>query len=284
MRAARMKVLISTQDPLLDDEFVPAMSHFGFDARSVDSPAELMSLLNVEHHDFCVLDASREPEAVLAAVARLRADAGLGAAGLVSAGVGIVLLTKPDQVETRIHGLLIGADTYLTLPIQPRELAAIMLSIVRRMIPHARMPEAAPAGWQPPRLAAHAGVWLLTDDNTLLISPDGVRLDLSFTERVLIAAMADRPGQTLSREFIGNLLDESMLQEDAGKLVPRAPQRVSMLVSRLRKKGARAGAGLPLRVVRGSGYAFVAPLQRPAPVATGGDTDSSWRSRDELIA
>jgi len=289
MRAARMKVLISTLDPMLRDEFVPAMSHFGFDAQSVDSPTELTSVSTVERYAFFVLDASQEPEAVLAAAARLRADAGSGAAGLGAAGggaasAGIVLLTSPDQIETRIHGLLIGADTYLTLPTQPRELAAIMLSIARRMTPHARMPEAVAAGWQLPRVATHTGMWHLTDGDTLLISPDGVRLDLSFTERVLIAAMADRPGQTLSREFIGSLLDESLLQGDNGKTVPRAPQRVSMLVSRLRKKSAKAGAMLPLRVVRGSGYAFVASLQRPAPVAAGGDTDRQRRSLDELIA
>jgi two-component system OmpR family response regulator len=273
-----MKVLISTRDPILRNEFVPALSHFGFDTRSVDSPAELTSLLSAERYEFCVLDASQEPEAVLAAVARLRADADAAAAGM-----GIVLLTGTDQVEIRTHGLLIGADTYVSLPSQPRELAAVMLSIARRMTFPVRVPEAAPGGWQLPRTVANAGVWYLADEDTLLISPEGVRLDLSFTERILIAAMANRPGQTLSREFIGNLLDESLLQRDAGdRAVPRAPQRVSMLVSRLRKKSARAGATLPLRVVRGSGYAFVAPLQRPAQPAAGGDMDHRRRSLDEL--
>lgn len=272
-----MKVLISTLDPMLRDEFVPALSHFGFDTRSVDSPAELTSLLGLERYDFCVLDASREPEAVLASVARLRADAGTG-------GVGIVLLTDTDQVETRIHGLLIGADTYLSLPSQPRELAAVMLSVARRMASGTRVPEAASFGPHLPRPAASTNVWHLTDDDTLLISPEGVRLDLSFAERVLVAAMADRPGQTLSREFICSLLDETLLQGDSGRLVPRAPQRVSMLVSRLRKKSARAGAALPLRVVRGSGYAFVVPLQRPAQAATGAEADGRWRDMDELMA
>lgn len=281
-----MKVLISTLDPMLRDEFVPTLSHFGFDCRSVDSHAELTSLLGLEHYDFCVLDASVDPEAVLATVALLRADVTTGVTGAVgtgTAGIGIVLLTTPDQIETRIHGLLIGADTYVSLPSQPRELAAIMLSIARRIGASSRTPEVTSLGWQSSRTVASTNAWQLTDDDTLLISPDGIRLDLSFAERVLVAAMADRPGQTLSREFIGHLLDETLLQGDGGKLAPRAPQRVSMLVSRLRKKSMRAGAALPLRVVRGSGYAFVASLQRPAHSLHGSDADSHRRDIDELI-
>jgi len=273
-------VLISTLDPVLRNKCVPALSSFGFDPRIVDSPAELTSLLSVERYDFCLLDARQEPEAVLAAVARLRADAGTGAAV-----AGIVLLTAADQIEVRIHGLLIGADTYVTLPSQPRELAAVMLSIARRTTFHGRMAEAVSGSRHLPRAGINAGTWHLADDDTLLISPDGVRLDLSFTERVLVAAMADRPGQTLSREFIGQLLDESLLPNDAGgRAVPRAPQRVSMLVSRLRKKSARAGAALPLRVVRGSGYTFVASLQRPAQAVDASDFDDHSRSLDELTA
>src|SRR5690606_37079775 len=191
MHAARMRVLMSTPEPALREQLVPALSHFGFDTHTVDTPAELAPLLSVDHYDFCVLDASREPEAVLAAVARLRNDA----------GIGIVLLTRADQIETRIHGLLIGADTYVTLPSQPREIAAILLSVARRMTTAVKAPEISMGGWHAPRPVVHSGVWSLTDDDNLLISPEGVRLDLSFTERVLMAAMADRPGQTLSREL-----------------------------------------------------------------------------------
>ncbi len=257
-----MKISLLVSDAELRAELAQGLARFGFDALGADvAPTSLVAR---EHCDLYVLDASQSPEEALAVVARLRA----------TTSTGIVLLARPEQLETRIHGLLIGADAYLVEPVQVRELAAILMAVARRLRPHIDPPATAMLRNSLAQTVAMPP-WKLTDEDAVLVSPDGMRFDLSHAERIMVAALADRPGETLSREFIGALLDQSTLHPNEDRSGPRPPQRVSMLVSRLRKKAARLGAYLPLRVVRGSGYTFLSPIVRTGPAAGVGQANDN---------
>ena len=270
-----MKASLLTADAQLQADLQDGLSNFGFDTRSAGTSAALCRLLGRETYDFCVLDASDAPEEALATVARVRA----------ASTMGIVILTAPEQIETRIHALLIGADAYLTKPAEARELAAIMLGVARRLAPpslpgYARpMPlgevpreldldkpaiadAAAPAAPASGRAAKH---WLLLEDDWILMSPAGVRVELSQTERALLGGLADRPGEVLSRESISDILSVGVPRESAAGGGAFSLHRISMLVSRVRKKARREGVRLPLRVVRGRGYEFYEQLVRPEP-------------------
>lgn len=243
-----MSVAFLMLEPGARLELTDELANFGFQAREFDAVSELDGAADESALNFCVVDASGKPEQALAAIARIRA----------ASSAGIVLLTGPQQVETRIHGLLIGADAYLTLPVQGRELAAVMLGIARRLRIVKPEPTLAPGAVPPARFRL---AWELQEEGSVLVSPDGLRLELSQAERTLIFILAERAGEVASREMIGRLLDQSGSRGSDASAEPRGPQRVSMLVSRLRRKAARLGVMLPLRVVRGCGYAFTEQIE-----------------------
>ncbi|MBU4610515.1 response regulator transcription factor [Achromobacter sp. GG226] len=237
-----------------------ALTPFGFEVSAAESPAELGTILAQRAVDLCVLHAGAAPEAVLTTVARLRARS----------TVGIVVLTDAAQADVRVHALLTGADACVNLPLVARELAAVILGVSRRL-------GAAPAAQgilaPIPSFGAERGMdmgaddasasrqrqWWLTTDDWVLVSPSGVQLDLSQGERSLIASFAEAAGDVVSRDAIARAIDGAARAGEAGE---SGTHRISMVVSRLRKKAARAGVRLPLRVVRGTGYEFYERLTR----------------------
>ena len=52
-----------------------------------------------------------------------------------SSGVPIVMLTARDEAQSRIEGLSIGADDYVSKPFEPRELSLRIAGILRRARP-----------------------------------------------------------------------------------------------------------------------------------------------------
>src|SRR5262249_62193318 len=54
-----------------------------------------------------------------------------------SSSVPIIMLTARDKAQSRIEGLTIGADDYVSKPFEPRELSLRIASILRRAPPAA---------------------------------------------------------------------------------------------------------------------------------------------------
>src|SRR5262249_57631632 len=52
-----------------------------------------------------------------------------------SSSVPIVMLTARDEAQSRIEGLSIGADDYVSKPFEPRELSLRIAGILRRARP-----------------------------------------------------------------------------------------------------------------------------------------------------
>lgn len=225
---------------------------FGFEVVCVESAAELGVVLVARDIQHVVLQAGLEPETVLATVARLRERS----------RVGIIVLTDADQVDARVSALLIGADACLSLPVDARELAAVMLGVSRRLggLSGVRGHPGALAD-EPGSVAPQQ--WWLASDNWILIAPDGMQIELTQGERGLLSCFVSQGGAVVSR---GELAQALRGHSPGGGDGAENTQRISMVVSRLRKKVARAGLRLPLRVVRGAGYEFHDQLaQRPLP-------------------
>ncbi len=151
--------------------------------------------------------------------------------------VPILLLTAMGENENRIEGLERGADDYLTKPFEPRELVLRINSILRRVGP----PDL------PPETAADSRVWLgrfLFDTGRGMLYEDGQPVHLTSAESALLQIMADRPGETLSRE---------MLCEAAG--LDADSRAIDVQVTRLRRKF-EEDPRMPryLHTVRGQGY------------------------------
>ena len=129
----------------------------------------------------------------------------------------VLMLTARGGPDDRVAGFEIGADDYLAKPFDPRELALRIRTILRRTAPP-------PAALLPPARCSSACAGS-TPSASELRGPDGT-IRLTGGEAALLAALARRPGEVLSREDIAAALG-----------TPEAGERaVDVQVTRLRRK------------------------------------------------
>lgn len=163
--------------------------------------------------------------------------------------VGIILVTGRSDTVDRIVGLEIGADDYVTKPVEHRELLARVKGLLRR-VGKSRQHGADAA-------ARSFYGWTLDTARRTLQSDDGTFVDLTGAEFKLLAVLTANPGQVLTRE---RLLHEISRREwDAGD------RTVDVLVRRLRQK-LRDNPAAPKIIVtaHGEGYFFSPEPSAPA--------------------
>ena len=108
--------------------------------------------------------------------------------------VPVLMLTARDDETDTLMGLAAGADDYLTKPFSMRELVARVHALVRRV---RRAAELARAGDSAP--VQQIGD-LTIDRSARRVTRHGEDVHLTPLEFDLLAALADRPGQVLTRE------------------------------------------------------------------------------------
>jgi two-component system phosphate regulon response regulator OmpR len=154
----------------------------------------------------------------------------------------ILLLTARGEPEDRIHGLSLGADDYLAKPFEPEELILRVQAILRRALPKTRGPAEVKFGeWRFDVEAGH-------------LYRNGERKRLTGGEVQLLTALAQSPGETLSRQ--------ALAERTAAGAGERA---VDVQVTRLRRKiEADPKDPVWLQTVRGEGYRLAAePVFEP---------------------
>ncbi len=163
--------------------------------------------------------------------------------------VPVILLTARAEETERVVGLEMGADDYVTKPFSPRELAARIRTVLRRVgsggaRQHA--PEADSYGF--------AG-WVLKSGERTLIDREGVSVPLSTGEYNLLLALVTRPRQVLTRD---QLLDLTQGREAAA-----FDRAIDNQVSRLRRK-IEPDPKNPaiIKTVWGGGYTLAAEVTR----------------------
>jgi DNA-binding response OmpR family regulator len=148
--------------------------------------------------------------------------------------VPIVMLTARDEEPDRVAGLELGADDYVSKPFSPRELAARIKAILRRV--EQRSDDAV--------LTAH-DIVLRRDSMDVTVS--GEQIELTTKEFDLLACFLEHPGIVLSREKLLDLV--------WGMTYPGGTRTVDVHVAQLRRK---LGDPDTIRTVRGAGYKLVA--------------------------
>ena len=144
--------------------------------------------------------------------------------------VPIVMLTARDEEPDRVAGFELGADDYVSKPFSPRELAARIKAILRR-VEHRNDDEV---------LAAH-DIVLRRDSRDVTVS--GSLIELTGKEFDLLACFLEHPGIVLSREKLLDLV--------WGMTYPGGTRTVDVHVAQLRRK---LGDPESIRTVRGAGY------------------------------
>ena len=209
------------------------LAKVGMAVAGVGSAEEMAAELPSFQPNIVVLDVNLPGESGFAALERLRS----------SSSVGVVMLTARGGVDDRIQGLTLGADSYLAKPVNLKELELTIRNLFARQVPPT-----------PPEPQA----WTLDDDRWSLISPDGAAVRLSSAERLAVGVLLAQGGEPVDRETLSAAAGVKF-DLDGGN-----DRNVDILISRLRRRFASIGAGLPIRSVRNRGYAFVGLINRKA--------------------
>jgi len=203
-------------------EFLTELEH---DVLTTSSAGDMWAALSHGNIDVVVLDLGLPDEDGFNVIPRMRQ---------LYPQIGVLVLTGRVAFDSRILGLRLGADHYLTKPIKFPELAAHIEALDRRVGPQEAAPE--PGKW------------------TLRVSARQLELMGS------VIALTEKEFNFLHLLTINTRpVPRDVIVAGMGGDDPDAGRRVDMLVYRLRKK-VKTGLGqdLPLRSAYGEGYSLSA--------------------------
>ena len=230
---------------LVDDErsirepLAQYLTKQGFRVTQVGDAEAARTRLGAYAIDLVVLDIMMPGEDGLSLCRHIRA----------TSDVPVILLTARTEETDRIVGLEMGADDYVVKPFSPRELAARIKVVLRRMQAGGSRQHGPDAG-----AYAFAG-WVLKTGERTLVDREGVAVPLSTGEYNLLHALATRPRQVLTRD---QLLDLTQGREAAA-----FDRAIDNQVSRLRKKIETDPKNPQLiKTVWGGGYTLAAEVTR----------------------
>jgi DNA-binding response OmpR family regulator len=181
---ARKKVLIVDDDIKITSILKLYLSRDGYEVLTAYAGNEALRLAREMHPDIIILDLLL-PELDGFQVCRiLRAES----------DVPIIMLTAKTAEQDRIKGLDLGADDYVSKPFSPRELAARVRAVLRRMPGLGHVPEEIKYDAIKIDFVKHE------------VSLDAKSINLTPTEFSLLGTMARVPGRVFSR---ADLIDQA---------------------------------------------------------------------------
>jgi len=209
-----IRCLVVEDSLRLREDLVLYLADHGMQASGAVDGAAMDLHLAQSDCDVVVLDLGLPGEDGLSIARRLMSRTGLG----------LVILTARDRLEDRLAGWESGAHVYLTKPTPLEEVAAVVISVHRRLHP-STTPTEAP--------------WRFLPDRRELITPAGAVIPLTYREKLLFNAMAESPQRQVRRALA--------LEQDDGSAL-------DVMIHRLRRKLKMHGD--PIRTVRGEGFVF----------------------------
>ncbi len=142
----------------------------------------------------------------------------------------IILLTAKGEASERVEGLELGADDYLAKPFEPKELILRIKNILTKTIKTDQK-----------RIIEFENVKI--DLNKLLVIKNKKEFKINNTEKIILEKMINNPGNTFSRESIGQLIN---LDKE---------RSIDVIITRLRKKIENDPKNPKfLQTIRGAGY------------------------------
>ena len=142
----------------------------------------------------------------------------------------VILLTAKGEASERIEGLETGADDYLPKPFEPKELVLRIKNILNKT-----------KDLNIKRVIEFGSVKI--DLSKLFIKNENKQFKINNTEKIILEKMINSPGQTFSREEIGNIIN---LEKE---------RSIDVIITRLRKKIEKNPKNPKyLQTIRGAGY------------------------------
>lgn len=219
-------ILIVEDEAAIADTLVYALQAEGFTTRWSSLAGEALTLLEREPFDLVILDVGLPDISGFEACKRLRRFS----------EVPVMFLTARNDEIDRVVGLEIGADDYVVKPFSPREVAARVKAILKRVGPR----EAA---------AKTLGGPFRVDSERVRIDYHGHILSLTRLEFQLLQCLLGQPERVFSRE---QLLDALGVAADAG-YERNIDSHIKSLRAKLRQVAPQAE---PIQTHRGLGYSL----------------------------
>jgi len=218
-----VKILIIEDDTKTAAYLQKGMSEHGFVVDTTSSGDDGLRLVEATRYDLIILDImlpGRDGWSVLTAL-RQRGQ-----------HMPVLFLTARDSVTDRVRGLELGADDYLVKPFAFSELVARIRTLLRRS--PSRQPDVLSIADLSINMAAHR------------VSRGEQRLDLTPKEFLLLALLARRSGEVLSRTMIAEQVWDMNFNSDSNV--------VDVHMRRLRMKVDDPFEQKLIHTVRGVGY------------------------------
>jgi two-component system phosphate regulon response regulator OmpR len=219
-------LLVVDDDRRIRDLLSRFLATEGYRVTTAETATDARAKLKSLSFDLLVLDVMMPGENGFDFAQSLRAES----------TVPILMLTARDAAESRIRGLEMGADDYLSKPFEPRELSLRIANILKRTQPAIPPAPAEQVGFGPFVFHIARGE-LRRGEETIRLTD---------REREMLRILAATPGETVSR---------TALAGNGGSVNERA---VDVQVNRLRRK-IESNPADPrfVQTVRGIGYRLV---------------------------
>lgn len=234
MASATVHRVLVVEDEALDRAFVAeALRSPSHEVIEAGDASGARHVLAHQHVDLVILDLVLPDQHGLEFLAGIR----------VSDPVPVLVLSGTTAVSERIAALRVGADDFVVKPVDPGELSARCGALLRRAGQGVRLAT---------RGAARVrGPGFMLDVDRREVAVDDAPVDLTPIEFELLAYLAARGGQVVSRAELGREVWKAPAGRDIAATVTEHVRRVRL------KIGDGTHGRQRLRTVRGIGYRLV---------------------------
>ena len=216
-------ILIVEDEAAIADTLIFALHGEGFTSTWLTLGQEALALQARSPADLLILDVGLPDISGFEVCKRLRRVS----------EVPVIFLTARSEEIDRVVGLEIGADDYVVKPFSPREVAARVRAILKRMAPR-------------PGIESSSALFVI-DSDRVLITYRGQPLNLTRHEFRLLQCLLEQPERVFSRE---QLLDALGVPSDVG-YERSIDSHIKSVRAKLRLVAANAE---PIQTHRGLGY------------------------------
>ena len=222
-------ILIVEDEPSIADTLIFVLQTEGFNVTWKALANDALRLLQTESIDLVIMDVGLPDITGFEACKQLRKFS----------NVPVIFLTARGDELDRVVGLEIGADDYVVKPFSPREVAARVKAILKRVMPIAASVPAKPTV---------ESEFTINNEN-LQIFYHGQLLQLTRVEFKLLQTLVEQPQRVFSRDQLLNAVGAAT---DAG-YDRSIDTHIKTLRSKLRAVVADAE---PIQTQRGFGYSY----------------------------
>ena len=216
-----MRILIAEDDAVLANGLTRTLEQAGYAIDHVNNGAQADLMLQESVYDLVILDLGLPKMDGMEVLKKLRQHGNK---------VAVLILTARDAIESRVKGLDLGADDYLTKPFNLEELEARVRALIRR-------------GKLGSNVPLYCACLSLNVADKVAMNGD-IPLPLSAREFSLLEMLMSRVNKVVNKEQLLETLCnwDSEIGENA----------IEVYVHRLRKK--IEPSGVRIRTIRGLGY------------------------------